>query len=24
VAADVRLFVTGRGKAFVDELFCFG
>jgi hypothetical protein len=24
VAADVRLFITGRGQAFVDELFCFG
>jgi len=24
VAADVRLFLTGRGKVFVDELFCFG
>ncbi len=24
VAADVRLFITGTGKAFVDEFFCFG
>jgi putative pyrroloquinoline-quinone binding quinoprotein len=24
VAADLRLFVTGTGKAFVDEFFCFG
>ncbi|MCG3177725.1 MAG: hypothetical protein BIFFINMI_00044 [Phycisphaerae bacterium] len=24
VAADVRLFINGQGRAFVDELFCFG
>jgi uncharacterized protein (UPF0248 family) len=24
VAADLRLFVTGKGRAFVDEFFCFG
>ena len=24
VAADLRLFVTGTGKVFVDEFFCFG
>jgi hypothetical protein len=24
VAADIRFFVTGSGRAFVDELFCFG
>ena len=24
VAADVRVFVTGRGRVYVDELHCFG
>jgi hypothetical protein len=24
VAADLRLFINGKGKVFVDELFCFG
>lgn len=24
VAADIRLFITGSGKVFIDELFCFG
>jgi hypothetical protein len=24
VAADLRLFITGNGRAFVDEFFCFG
>jgi hypothetical protein len=24
VAAEVRLFISGKGKVFVDELFCFG
>lgn len=24
VAAEVRLFITGRGRVYVDELFCFG
>lgn len=24
VAADLRLFLTGRGRAYVDEFFCFG
>jgi len=24
LTADVRLFITGRGRVFVEELFCFG
>jgi hypothetical protein len=24
VAADLRLFITGKGRVFVDEFFCFG
>ena len=24
VAVDLRLFITGKGRVFVDELFCFG